>query len=69
MANVVLAKWKSAKLSPLEILLDRQNPRINILPGDSESQISAKLIKYEDVIDLAKKMPEWGFLEAKGQSS
>jgi hypothetical protein len=66
MAKVAsVAKWKSAKLSPLEISLDRQNPRINILEGDSESQIAGKLIKHEDVIDLAKKIARTGLLRGE----
>jgi ParB-like nuclease domain len=62
MAKSVRAKWTTASLSPLEIALDRQNPRINILSDDTEVQIVKKLIAYEEIIELAKKISKSGLL-------
>ena len=54
--------WGEARLSPLEILLDRQNPRISVSSADVENDIIKKLLKYEDVVDLAKKLARGGML-------
>lgn len=54
--------WGEARLSPLEILLDRQNPRINVTSTDVENDIIKKLLKYEEVTDLAKKLAKGGLL-------
>jgi len=55
-------KWKKASISPLDIALDRENPRIRVEPTDKESDIIRKLIRYEDVQDLAKKISKSGLL-------
>jgi hypothetical protein len=46
----------------LDIGLDRDNPRINVEASDKESDIIRKLIKYEDVQDLARKIAKTGLL-------
>jgi hypothetical protein len=55
-------RWKQARISPLDIALDRDNPRINVEPSDKESDIIRKLIQYEDVQDLARKIAKTGLL-------
>ena len=55
-------KWEKARISPLDIVLDRDNPRINVEAGDKESDIIRKLIRYEDVQDLARKIAVSGLL-------
>jgi hypothetical protein len=65
MANTKELKWRSAKLTPLDISLDRLNPRINILESDTETDIARKLIKYEDILDLAKKIARTGLLRGE----
>jgi hypothetical protein len=57
-----MAKWKKALVAPLDIALDRDNPRINVDDGDKESDIIHKLIRYEDVQDLARKIAKTGLL-------
>jgi hypothetical protein len=55
-------RWRKARIKPLDIALDRDNPRINVEPSDKESDIIRKLIKYEDVQDLARKIAKTGLL-------
>jgi hypothetical protein len=55
-------KWRKARISPLDIILDRDNPRISVEPTDKESDIILKLIRYEEVQDLARKIAENGLL-------
>jgi hypothetical protein len=55
-------RWKQARIAPLDIALDRDNPRIRVEPSDKESDIIRKLIKYEDVQDLARKIAKTGLL-------
>lgn len=56
------SSWRKARIKPLDIALDRDNPRINVEPNDKESDIIRKLIKYEDVLDLARKIAKVGLL-------
>lgn len=65
MAKTPAAKWTAAKLSPLDISLDRLNPRINILEQDTEADIVRKLIRYEDIIELARKISKTGLLRGE----
>jgi hypothetical protein len=62
MARSPYARWKTTPISPLDIALDRDNPRINIEATDKESDIIRKLIRYEEVIDLARKIAQSGLL-------
>ena len=39
-----MANWKKARIAPLDIALDRDNPRIKVDPSDKESDIIRKLI-------------------------
>jgi hypothetical protein len=59
---MAIKRWRKAALSPLDIALDRDNPRINVAPTDKESDIIRKLILHEEVIDLAKKIAGSGLL-------
>ena len=56
------SKWRSTTLSPLDIALDRRNPRINVTETDEESDIILKLLKHEEIVDLAKKIAKSGLL-------
>jgi hypothetical protein len=62
MARSPYARWKTTQISPLDIALDRDNPRINIEATDKESDIIRKLIRYEEVADLARKIAQSGLL-------
>lgn len=62
MSRAPSARWKQARISPLDIALDRDNPRINVDPSDKESDIIRKLIKYEEVQDLAREIAKTGLL-------
>ncbi len=57
-----MATWKKARIAPLDIALDRDNPRINVEANDKESDIIRKLILHEDVEDLARKIAKTGLL-------
>src|ERR1700722_9860990 len=56
------SNWRKARIKPLDIALDRDNPRINVEVGDKESDIIRKLILYEDVQDLARRIAKTGLL-------
>lgn len=62
MALIAFNQWKKTSISPLDIALDRDNPRINVDPNDKESDITKKLLKYEEVLELAKKIAQQGLL-------
>ena len=62
MARSPSKRWSKASISPLDIALDRDNPRINVESADKESDIIRKLILYEDVQDLARKIVKTGLL-------
>jgi ParB-like nuclease domain len=62
MARVPSKAWTKASVSPLDIALDRDNPRINIEAADKESDIIRKLIMHEEVQDLARKIAANGLL-------
>jgi hypothetical protein len=57
-----MPNWRKARIAPLDIALDRDNPRINVEPNDKESDIIRKLILHEDVPDLARKIAKTGLL-------
>jgi hypothetical protein len=62
MARSPSLRWKEVSISPLDIALDRDNPRINVEADDKESDIIHKLIRYEEVQDLARKIASTGLL-------
>lgn len=62
MARAPAARWKEVSISPLDVALDRENPRINVEASDQESDIIRKLIRYEEVPDLARKIANTGLL-------
>src|SRR5712691_6564688 len=62
MARSPSARWKEVSISPLDIALDRDNPRINVEADDKESDIIRKLIRYEEVQDLARKIASTALL-------
>ena len=63
MARRKVEKWRSnVVLAPLDIALDRQNPRINVSRDDSESEIIRKLLEHEEIVDLARKIAKSGLL-------
>jgi hypothetical protein len=65
MARSPSPKWKEVSISPLDIALDRDNPRINVEADDKESDIIRKLIRYEEVQDLARKIANTGLLSGE----
>lgn len=62
MARSPSPRWKEVSISPLDIALDRDNPRVNVEADDKESDIIRKLICYEEVQDLARKIANTGLL-------
>ena len=62
MARAPSRGWKVATISPLDIALDRDNPRIQVEASDKESDIVRKLIQYEEVEELAGKIARSGLL-------
>jgi hypothetical protein len=62
MARSPAKRWGKTSVSPLDISLDRDNPRINIEASDKESDIVRKLIRYEEVQELARKIAKTGLL-------
>lgn len=54
--------WRKASISPLDISLDRDNPRINVEASDKESDIIQKLLLHEEVQELARKIAQSGLL-------
>ena len=49
-------------LSPLELLLDAENPRFVILAHREQSDIRKYLLAYEDVCQLASEINDYGGL-------
>ena len=54
--------WKEKDLNPLRILLDAQNPRIEVPKGANQAVIRKKLIEYGKVIALANSIIDVGGL-------
>jgi hypothetical protein len=54
--------WKETKLNPLRILLDIQNPRIEVANGASQEEIRLKLLAHERVVELARDIADYGSL-------
>ena len=44
--------WPRKELKALEILLDSENPRLNLITNSSQSEIRKALLEQEDVIEL-----------------
>jgi hypothetical protein len=57
-------KWTSASLDPLKLLLDVENPRIDLSETANQNQIRVRLLQTEDVVGLAKKIIAAGGLLA-----
>lgn len=47
-------KWRTDDFDPRKLLLDTQNPRIEVDFGDSQDEIRLKLLELEEVLDLAR---------------
>nr|WP_315188602.1 hypothetical protein [uncultured Albidiferax sp.] len=47
-------QWKSQSFDPKKLLLDFQNPRIEVEKDATQERIRLKLIELEDVLDLAR---------------
>lgn len=52
----------SVTLSPLELMLDTENPRFVILNSRDQADIRRYLVTYEDVCQLATAINEYGSL-------
>ncbi|MCZ8383272.1 hypothetical protein ACFWXM_18755 [Achromobacter xylosoxidans] len=48
------AQWTTQSFSPKKLLLDPQNPRIEVEENATQEQIRLKLLELEDVLDLAR---------------
>lgn len=55
-------QWVEASLNPLNILLDSQNPRIEIAGDATQEDIRQKLLAHENVIKLAEEIVAFGGL-------
>lgn len=47
-------EWHTDDFDPRKLLLDTQNPRIEVDSGNSQDEIRLKLLELEDVLDLAR---------------
>jgi hypothetical protein len=54
--------WVQKKLNPLRIILDPQNPRIEVPDGANQTKIRNKLLDYGKVITLANSIISFGGL-------
>lgn len=55
-------KWAEITLNPLTVLLDLQNPRIEVAGDASQEEIRLKLLAHENVIKLAEEIVAFGGL-------
>ena len=55
-------KWEETELNPLKIMLDAQNPRIEVAGDATQDEIRLKLLAHEDVVKLANGIVEFGGL-------
>lgn len=55
-------KWEETALNPLKIMLDAQNPRIEVAGDATQDEIRLKLLAHEDVVKLANGIVEFGGL-------
>jgi hypothetical protein len=55
-------KWAETTLNPLTVLLDPQNPRIEVAGDASQEEIRLKLLAHENVIKLAEEIVAFGGL-------
>jgi len=55
-------KWGEAELNPLKIMLDAQNPRIEVAGDATQEEIRLKLLAHEDVVKLATGIVKFGGL-------
>lgn len=54
--------WAEAALSPLKIMLDAQNPRIEVAGNATQDEIRMKLLAHEEVVKLANEIVAFGGL-------
>ncbi|MBA4709286.1 hypothetical protein [Aquitalea aquatica] len=54
--------WAETALNPLKIVLDAQNPRIEVAGDADQDEIRLKLLAHEDVVKLAIGIVEFGGL-------
>jgi len=50
----VIPTWTTEELDPRKVLLDISNPRIEVSANATQADIRLKLLKLEDVLDLAR---------------
>ncbi|WP_301759204.1 hypothetical protein [Burkholderia gladioli] len=55
-------KWTTEDLDPRKVLLDVRNPRIEVSPNATQEEIRVKLLKLEEVLDLARDIVKAGGL-------
>lgn len=59
---MALKTWSEATLSPLKVLLDAQNPRIEVSHDANQDEIRQKLLAHEKVATLASQIVKFGGL-------
>lgn len=62
MAKAIPQSWRATTIPTAEILLDLENPRVEIPPRASQATIRRLLVATEDVIDLARDIVATGGL-------
>lgn len=62
MAKNLTREWKSDTVDPLELTLDSQNPRIDVSDNATQTEIRLKLLKTEQVVELARQIKQAGGL-------
>lgn len=55
-------KYTTLLISPLDLILDYENPRFIVPPNPSQDEIRSYLLEYEEVEDLAKGINDFGGL-------
>ncbi len=59
---MVQKAWSETTVNPLKVLLDAQNPRIEVASDASQDEIRHKLLAHENVVKLANQIVDFGGL-------
>ena len=63
--SINYSEWPIEKGQVEDLLLDPLNPRLSELNNPTQEEIIEQLIKYEDVLSLALRIAERGFLPSE----
>jgi len=58
----VKSDWPRLKLNPFEIILDPENPRLDLPPGAGQADIGKALFDQEEVLELIESIIDYGGL-------